>query len=136
MTQELEGIDTTTDRDWLRPFDWFRDLRTRARLTQQEFAAAVGAAQSVITVWERPSSANARPDTLARVAAVLGVEPPILLCRSGGVMVRRAQRDPVVDRDKLVAAHPAVAKRFRRGPMPERKGDAAAKPEGDPDAAS
>lgn len=129
MEHEL-GLDTATDRDWLRPADWFRDLRTRAGLTQQEMAAANGVAQSVVTVWERPSDANPRPETLARVAAVFGVEPPIMLCRSGGIMIRRAQRDPEVDRMKLAEK---VPKRFRRGPMAERRGEAKAAEPPDPE---
>jgi transcriptional regulator with XRE-family HTH domain len=121
MADEAREIDTSTDRDWLRPSDWFRDVRTRAGLTQQEFAAANVVAQSVVTVWERPSDATPRPETLARVAAVLGVEPPIMLCRAGGVMIRRAQREPEIDREKLAASNPKVAKRFRRGPLAERR---------------
>lgn len=124
MVHELgiDEIDTTTDRDWLRPADWLRDVRTRAGLTQQEMAAANAVAQSVVTVWERPSDASVRPETLARVAAVLGIEPPIMLCRSGGVVIRRAQREPEVDREKLAATNPKVAKRFRRGPLAVRRG--------------
>jgi transcriptional regulator with XRE-family HTH domain len=54
------------------PFkDRLRELRTRAGMTQQELATAVGLAVSAITKMEAGKIANPRLDTLKALARVL-----------------------------------------------------------------
>ncbi len=62
------------------------EARTRAGLSRVELAAKSGLAVS--TIWIVEARGDARPSTLSRLAAALGVEPPALR----GLVSRRRAR--------------------------------------------